>query len=155
MLHKRAKLIYYLNSIGRKYTEDELYTKHIQDMLDVLDAFGIYSTDSECCVWLYAMNYPKDKIVKDFGDRIADVVSSTSGNYRAIKNNPNSANLVLIDRVAHVNYFIENAKKSYFEAFQKHHQLFRRELFSREQNPKIWAYLDSLMEKSWESLVCI
>lgn len=155
MIHKKAKLIYYLNSGNRKYCDDNLYQKHILDMVGVLDAFGIYTIEGECCVWLYACNYPKDRLLKEFGFPIYEVVSGTNGHYNSIKNNNNSANLVLIDRIAHVNYFLENGKKSSFEAFRSHHSLFKKELFMSNQNPKMWAYLDCLMDKTWESLMCV
>jgi len=155
MKHKKAKLIYYLNAANKQYSGSDLYITHVREMISILEAFGIYSTNGECCVWLYAANYPKSNMVKDFGVPISEVVIGTSGHYSSIKSNYNSANLVLIDRVAHINYFLENGKRSSFEAFQKHHYLFRKELYKADQNLKLWSYLDDLMSKSWEKLVCI
>ena len=150
----KAKLIYYMNSHDRKYYE-ESYIVHLNSMIKLLDVFKVNDPVLESGVWLYNARCPKSNLIKEFGDRTFNMVTDTSLQYQLSKRNRDAVILLLCDRIAHLDYFLENGRKGGYNALHKHHNLFHRELYVNGQCDQIWAYLNMLMEKDWNNLMCI
>ncbi len=153
-LINKAKLIYYMNSNGKPYYENS-YKSHLDEMLSVLQTFKYKDSDLECGVWLFNARYPRVNTIQDFGDRIFHMIHYTSLRYPEMKLNKDAVVLTVCDRIAHANFFLENGKKGAYDAFHKHHTLFHRLLYEKGQCDTMWAYLDTLMERDWNNLMCV
>ncbi len=156
LIHK-AKLYYYLSpSKNRKYFEYN-YRKHLDYMLEVLDTFKMYdSFIIRCGVWLYVSGLGKDFISKNFDKgRIYNMYIDSSLSYKNAVRNNDAVMLLLIDRIAHINYFIEHNEKEAYNAFQKHYySIFKPQLYIKSnQCVALWEWLDMFMLKDWDSLM--
>lgn len=125
-------------------------------MIKVLLTFKLLTNDLECACWLYNTRYPKDMIMNEFGADMYSTMDATSRSLEYAKFNKKAMILLIADRIAHVNYFLENGCKSSFDAFQMtHNELFYKQLYSNGCCDALWAYLNNLMRANWNSLMCV
>jgi|SRR6185312_4033724 len=139
------------------YGKNVPYSKHLEDVVETLHTFGLYSDIIIAAAWLHDVledtNTPHFKLLDLFGNEIYNIVYAVTepicGNrkykhsvaYPVIRKNPMAIIIKLADRIANVTARTKN------KMYKKEHILFKHQLFVPYSVTEIamWKHLDSLI----------
>lgn len=141
------------------YGECYPYFKHLENVYNVLLQFEIYDNDMLIAAWLHDCiedtNTSYNDLKKEFGVDVAEIVYCVTDElgrnrierkektYPKIRSNPKSVILKIADRIANVQFSIEQ-KSDHFKMYQNEHNNFQYELRIYKQVDSMWEYLEKI-----------
>lgn len=151
----RAKFAFLLNANKRKFIDTTQYD-HLANVSRVLFRFG-YGYDNELVssLWLYNTTINDDNIKKSFGRRVLNVKLDTNLSLDDIKSNTDAHIIMLAEKLSHVEYVIQTGQKDSFNNLKTFYtEILRKRLYKANICDEMWDYMDGLMKKTWEQLLC-
>ncbi len=149
--------------LGKRYGDapnDHPYSKHTQDVVDVLLSFGITDRDILAAAYLHDTledtPVTKAMLSEFFGDTVADYVDSVTdmpganrkerkaATYPKTRANPVGIQIKLADRIANVQFSILTKNERMFRMYYKERIEFDKQLRT-DDHPRMWESLDYLM----------
>ena len=145
------------------------YFKHLENVYNVLLRFGFKEENLEdldilIASWLHdvmedtARSYSDVK--KEFGQNVAEIVycltdelgrnrkEKKEKTYPKIRSNSKSIILKVADRIANIEYAIENKNQSFVDMYSKEFEDFQHHLRLYKHIDEMWSYLQSLFPHS-------
>lgn len=150
-----AKFFARIKHVGQNYGPYP-YTHHLDEVLRVLQRFGVVDEDLLNAGLLHDTKEDTDtsgkEIAEMFGDRVAELVEAVTNEpgenrkvraaltYPKIRNTPGAVCLKLADRIANV----EHGGKL-VDMYKKEYEDFRRALYTKGEYEEMWSHLDALL----------
>lgn len=145
---------------NQKYGEYP-YTKHLNDVVEVLKRFKVNDESMLAAAWLHDTIEDTDvtlsQIEMIFGNKVADLVNRVTSKpginraarheltYPQIKECDDALCLKLADRIANVEFSIANSDESKIKMYTKEHKFFKEKLFKQGTHDAMWRHLDFLI----------
>lgn len=143
------------------YGETLPYTKHLADVVGVLQRFKVEDEDLLVAAWLHDSLedtvLPATHIELTFGRRVLDLVqrvTNESGKnrkerhektYGKIVASDDAITLKLADRIANLEYSIESEDEGKISMYTKEYKGFREKLYKAGSHDSMWRHLDFLI----------
>ena len=137
------------------------YTKHLGDVVGVLQRFHVENEDLLVAAWLHDSVEDTETTVGQieliFGQEVADLVHRVTNEpgtnrkarheatYPKIKASVNATTLKLADRIANVEQSIYTGDKKKIAMYTKEYKAFREFLYSPGSHDSMWRHLDFLI----------
>lgn len=157
---KAAALFAAAKHQDQKYGETHAYTRHLYDVSKVLERFKFLDEDLQVAAWLHDTvedtTATVDEIMDMFGINVADIVQRVTNEpgvnrkarhaltYPKIQASDDATTLKLADRIANVEFSIEN-ESSQLEMYTKEHTAFKKALYKPGVHDAMWRHLDFLI----------
>lgn len=146
----------------QKYGETEPYVLHLSSVVEVLQRFNVTDESILVAGWLHDVVEDTPMKVETLGmifgeavSKLVYAVTNESGKNRKERHdktypkmigNPDAIRLKLADRIANVEYSLENKSKQ-LEMYKKEYSGFREKLFdeTHKELASMWRHLDFLI----------
>jgi (p)ppGpp synthase/HD superfamily hydrolase len=143
------------------------YSKHLQDVVRIVEAFSKNFSDNELKIlipaaWLHDVledtRTTMDELDYYFGYRVADLVFAVTdepgknrkerklNTYAKIRNNSLAIGLKLADRIANVENCLQLKNIGLLEMYRKEHEEFKKQLKFKDEYQDMWDHLDWLIQ---------
>lgn len=157
--YKRAKFMCMLNLKDRKYYNIP-FKQHIEDIEQTLIDYDIRDEDLFSSVWVANVDIPLKRRIDIFGRDIVrlafgfsktNVIKNTvkaEGDDNFKEKSRKILTLHLAQRIANVNYAINNSNDVVFQMYVKSYPEFKKLKNDNKQHEKMWGYLDLCLEEA-------
>jgi len=157
--YKRAKFMCMLNIKGRQYFNLP-FRQHIEDIEQTLIDYDIKDEDIFSSVWVANTNIPFKRRIEIFGRdivRLSYGFSRTNVIYNTVKSKGDDnfkkksskiLTLHLAQRIANVNFAINNYDHKVFDMYVQSYPDFKKMKNGCKEHEKMWKYLDLCLEEA-------
>lgn len=145
---------------GQMYGENQPYTVHLERVVETLQRYGVTDENMLVAGWLHDIVEDTDVTLNQvelmFGRTVSDLVGRVTNEegknrkerhaktYPKIKASDDALVLKLADRIANVEYSVEQGDKDKLKMYSKEYEGFR-EALNDGKNIKMWNQLDFLL----------
>lgn len=143
---------------------DQPYTKHLSDVVEVLQRFKVEDTDILVAGWLHDSVEDTETTLEQielmFGRRVRDLVHRVTNEegknrkerhektYPKIQASDDAITLKLADRIANTEASINQDDEKKMKMYAKEYDGFRTKLYKKGTHDSMWRHLDFLMGNS-------
>lgn len=161
MALQAAQVLATVAHAGQKYGDSLPYTKHLKDVVSVLKRFDVTDETMVISAWLHDVVEDTDTPLSDvesmFGSTVSDIVWRVTNEpgknrkerhektYLKIQASDQAITLKLADRIANVEFSIDNKDVGKIKMYSKEYEGFRSKLYKPGSHDAMWRHLDFLI----------